>query len=63
MNVPPKNTAVYAGAGHKLTDPLTSNAESCELAFESRGLKSVVLYWWKLDCAKIIPTSEEKSRA
>jgi hypothetical protein len=63
MNVPPKDTSVYAGAGHDLTDPFISNLESSDLTFESRGLKSVVLYWWKLECAKIIPTSAKESRA
>jgi len=60
INVPPKNTAVYAGAGHNLTDPFISNFESSDPTFESCGLKSVVLYLWKLVCAKNIPTAEKK---
>jgi len=60
MNLPPKDTSVYAGAGHNLTDPFISNLESSDLTFESCGLKSVVLYWWKLVYAKNIPTAQEK---
>jgi len=60
MNVPPKNAAVYAGAGHNLTDRFISNLESSDLTFESRRLKSVVLYGWKLVCEKNIPTAEKK---
>jgi hypothetical protein len=56
MNTPPKNTAVYAGAGHILTDPFLSNLESSDLTFENRGLKSVVLYSYKLVCTTVIPT-------